>query len=206
MENFEPDFSKILGKEFYLEPPAEVAKNLLGKILVKKINGKILAGIIVETEAYLSHGDESSHSYCGITARNAPMFEAGGTIYVYTIYGIHLCVNIVTEGLGTGSAVLLRAVEPISGIEQMKISRKTENIFSLCNGPAKLTQSFGFNIEDNFKTVFNRNLFVQESLNISENMIVTSKRIGISKSANLFLRFHINRSPFISIKNNSKYL
>lgn len=207
LNNFIPDFSLSLTKKFYLRKTEKVAKDLLGKIIVKNIEDNIiLAGKIVETEAYLSQNDSASHSANGITKRNEAMFDEGGIIYVYKIYGIHHCINVVTEQDSIGSAVLIRAVEPLMGIEKMKKLRGTENIYNLCNGPAKLAQAFDFNIKDNSSSLFNSKLFIQQYENIGKSLIITSRRVGINKSFELHLRFFINDNKFLSVKNNSKYL
>ena len=163
MNVFKPDFSKALKKDFYIRDTETVARELVGKVIVKKLNtGEILAGMINETEAYLANDDLASHSATGKSQRNAPMFEDGGIIYVYKIYGIHHCLNIVTEKTGVGSAVLIRAIEPLLGIEKMKEFRNTDNINKLCLGPGNVAKAFTFSREDNFKDLFQRNLFVQE--------------------------------------------
>ncbi|MGA2296151.1 MAG: DNA-3-methyladenine glycosylase [FCB group bacterium] len=205
--NFIPDFSQSLPKEFFLQKTEKVAKELLGKVIVKKIDNKIiLAGKIVETEAYLSKNDLASHSAPGKTKRNAAMFSVGGILYVYKIYGIHHCINIVTEPESIGSAVLIRAIEPLLGIDTMKELRGNDNIYNLCSGPAKLAQAFDFKIKDNSSSLLTPKLFIQRYENIPQNLIVTSRRVGIVKSFELPLRFFINDSKFLSVKNNSKYL
>lgn len=192
----------LINLNFFNRSPETVAKELLGKYFVKLDNGLGISAKIVETEAYLSKGDLSSHSASGPTKRNLAMFEKAGTIYVYKIYGIHFCLNFVTEMEGIGSAVLIRAAEPVSGIEIMK---KNRNIFDdklLCKGPANLTKSFGINTEDNRKILNMENLFIYEGREESQFNIKTSKRIGISKSADLLLRFYIEGSKYVSGKKN----
>jgi len=130
---------KPLPADFYLNNTVEVARQLLGKTIVRNYGKKILAGKIVETEAYIDKIDPASHSHPGITKRNKPMFEKGGIAYIYFIYGNYYCFNIVTERKGKGCAVLIRAAEPIEGIEYMKKNRgKTKSVYELTNGPAKL--------------------------------------------------------------------
>ena len=207
LSNFIPNFSLSLTKEFYLQKTENVAKELLGKVIVKKINKKIIfAGKIVETEAYLSNNDLASHSAHRKTKRNSAMFSEGGILYVYKIYGIHHCINVVTESESVGSAVLIRAVEPLMGIDTMKNLRGNENIYNLCNGPAKLAQAFDFKLKDNSSSLFTPKLYIQSYENIAQSHIITSRRVGIIKSFELPLRFFINDSKFLSIKNNSKYL
>ncbi len=191
MSVFIPDFKKALNKNFYKRDTETVARDLIGKILIRKLgNGDTLTARIIETEAYLSEGDLASHSANGKSKRNAAMFEEGGIIYIYKIYGIHHCVNIVTGTAGKGCAVLLRGLEPLSGIETMLRLRETNQIKSLCKGPGNVAKAFGFKPEDNFKSIIGENLFVQETENNIPEIICT-KRIGITKSPEHLLRFII---------------
>ena len=200
-QNFILDFNQSLKQEFYLQSAELVAKNLIGKVLIKKINNKeFLAAKIVETEAYLATGDESCHTYKGMNSRNKSMYEIGGTLYVYKIFGLHYCINIVTENKGTGSAVLIRAVEPIIGLEIMQINRKVEDIIRLCKGPGSLTQAYQFDLNDNFKSVLTENLFIQDYHNYKDEEIKITTRIGITKSADLPLRFYLKSSKYVSGK------
>jgi DNA-3-methyladenine glycosylase len=198
---FEPNFEKRLTKEFFIRNTADVARELLGKCLIKKTNyNNYIAAAIVETEAYLSENDLSSHSAPGLTKRNSAMFEEGGIIYIYKIYGIHHCINIVTEKSGTGAAVLLRAAMPIIGIDTFQKNRGVKDIHNLCKGPGNLTKAFGFNSDDNFKTLNTEELFIQELIEVKPEDIVQTTRIGIIKSADLQLRFYIKDNEFVSRK------
>lgn len=190
--NFYPDFSRHLNQDFFLRETSVVANDLIGKVLVKQHkDGNDMAGIITETEAYLSENDMSSHSFPGLTKRNAAMFETGGILYVYKIYGIHLCINIVTEIKGKGCAVLMRAVKPILGIDKMKEYRNSPKVETLTKGPGNLTKAFNFSIEDNFKSVCTKELFIQDAQIIKPEHIKTTERIGITKSKELMLRYVI---------------
>lgn len=191
-EEFQPDLKKALQKEFYLQKPEIVARQLLGKILVRKINEHFLSAIISETEAYLGSGDLSSHSAVGLTQRNSPMFEEGGILYVYKIYGIHHCINVVTETKGIGSAVLIRAAIPLTGVELMKSFRNIQEEGKLCSGPGNLAKAFGFSRDDNFKSFISHDLFIMNANLNRQFKIKTTKRIGIKKSAELMLRFLID--------------
>lgn len=187
---FIPNFSLALNQDCFLRNPEIVARELIGKALVKiESNGEVFAGMITETEAYLSEGDLSSHSACGLTKRNAPMFADGGILYVYKIYGVHHCINFVTESQDIGSAVLIRAIEPLSGIEIMKERREIDKINKLCNGPGNIAKAFNLTQDDNYKSLYTETLFVQEYLNIPDEKIAITARIGISKSKDLPLRF-----------------
>lgn len=192
-------FGNNLDTQFYLQSPEIVARELIGKILIKTIgDGKYLAGRIIETEAYLSHGDLSSHSAPGKTKRNAAMFSRGGTLYVYQIYGIHHCINVVTENEGTGSAVLIRALEPLEGIEQMRVYRNNAPFDKLCKGPANLTKAFNLSIDDNFIDLTDSFLSIAGNNENYDDEIKTSKRIGITKSSELLLRFYLKNTKLVS--------
>jgi len=195
------DFKNHLQKDFFLQKTEDVAKNLLGKLLVKlEVNGEILAGEIVETEAYLSSNDFSSHSAPGKTKRNSPMFGEGGILYVYKIYGIHHCINFVTEMEGLGAAVLIRALKPILGIDFMKRQRNNPGDKNLCRGPANLAKALSFTTNDNNRLLTEPSLFIQDNENIEEENITITKRIGITKSADLHLRYYISDSEYVSGK------
>ncbi|MCX8055042.1 MAG: DNA-3-methyladenine glycosylase [Ignavibacteria bacterium] len=180
---------KLVESEKFLENTEYVAQFLLGKLLIVDSNGCLLGGRISETEAYLAKDDEASHSFRGKTQRNAAMFANGGTIYVYRSYGVHYCMNIVSESENIGAAVLIRSIIPLLGVEIMKFNRKTENLKILCNGPGKLTQALGITIYDNYKIINESNIFLLDD-GCKPDFMAT-KRIGISKSIDLPLRFVI---------------
>jgi DNA-3-methyladenine glycosylase len=196
--------NKKLLKNFYEKETKQVAKELLGKILVRRISNKLLAGIIVETEAYFSKNDEASHSYNGISKRNKTMFKESGFLYVYQIYGIHFCCNVVTGKENVGEAVLIRALEPIENIEIMAHSRFGEAQISksrfrnLTNGPAKLCKAFSISKKDDGINLLDDDIYILNSKTISETNIKTTTRIGITKSEELQLRFFIKNNSFIS--------
>jgi DNA-3-methyladenine glycosylase len=187
------DQSDKLAIEFYLQKPEIVARNLIGKLLVKVVGEHIYTGMISETEVYLAEGDLASHSAGGQTKRNSAMFDTGGILYVYQIYGMHYCANAVTEQSGQGSAVLLRAVQPIIGIEQMHINRNTNKTSLLSDGPAKLCQAFQIGIADNRKSLLSDEIFIAKYHDFTDEMIETTQRIGITKSADLKLRFVLKK-------------
>lgn len=180
----------------------EVAKKLLGHYLISKQNNVNIIGKIVETEAYLEN-DEAAHSFNGKTKRNLAMYAKAGTCYVYISYGLHYCMNIVTTHPDKGEAVLIRALEPISGIKQMQINRSKTNLIDLCSGPGKLTQALGISLKDNNKDLLSRNSQFYLSYNnhlIDETQIVATPRVGISKAKEKPYRFYIRDNKFISRK------
>lgn len=188
-------------KTFYLQNTEKVAKELLGKLFIRQIDGQVLSAEIVETEAYLSTGDLASHSARGKTNRNSSMFEEGGILYIYFIYGNHFCANIVTEEFGKGCAVLIRAGKPVSGIEMMKNNRGINNLHKLCAGPGNFAKSFMINKSSNLKKLYVGSEFgIFRYNDYSDNNIMVSERIGIKKSSDLLLRFYINNSEYLSRK------
>jgi DNA-3-methyladenine glycosylase len=181
-----------LGKKFFNQPTVDLAKALLGKYLVF---GN-LKGMIVETEAYLYKDDPGCHASRGKTIRNAPMFGPAGNTYVYLIYGMYHCLNIVSGKTGEGEAVLLRALEPVEGIPFMQKRRKTKKIENLCNGPGKLTQAFGITRKHNNLSLIDGPLHVFDNKKNYE--IACATRIGISVGKELELRFFIKGNKFVS--------
>lgn len=187
--------NKLLG-DFYNRSPIFVAQDLIGKYLCKVENNDLFVAKISETEAYLSENDQASHSFKGKTNRNKSMFDSAGTLYIYKIYGIHYCMNAVTESENVGSAVLIRAAEPIIGIDKMKALRNTNNLKNLCSGPGKITQAFNFDLNDDGISLLNNYVFISDLGN--QPNISSSTRIGITKSADLMYRFFERDSRFIS--------
>lgn len=177
----------------------KAAPQLLGWTVVSKTPAGVIKLKIVETEAY-HQNDPASHSYKGKTARSAPMFEAGGTIYVYFTYGMHYCMNIVVGPAGRGEAVLFRAGEPLKGIEIMQKNRNTSDIHNLANGPAKLTQALGIKGTSLSGKLLNRsNIYLEEpKIRVKPTDIASSARIGILKNTNQPWRFYIKDSTFVS--------
>lgn len=199
-----------LGRDFFARPTQIVARELIGAILyARRRGGEMLAARIVETEAYLSEGDAASHSFRGKTARNAAMFGEPGTLYVYKIYGVHLCANIVTEEAGRGAAALLRAAEPLQGLAEMRARRNVDDALKLCRGPGNFCRAFGWTLQDNGLSLVaetspedaREELFAVFAPPFSENggvEIAQSPRIGISQAADVPLRFFARGSPFVS--------
>jgi len=166
-----------------------LSKCLLGKVLVSCHEGHITAGMITETEAYL-HDDPSCHAYMNKkTNRNEAMFMKAGTGYVYFIYGMHYCFNVVSGEEGLGEAVLIRSLQPIEGIEIMQQRRNTQNTKQLCNGPGKLCQALGIDISYNKCSLQGDALYILDYIQLSENEIISTPRIGISKGREFLYRF-----------------
>jgi DNA-3-methyladenine glycosylase len=183
---------KPLGQSFFRKTTVDLAKALLGKYLVYGD----LRGKIVETEAYLCRDDPGCHASRGLTPRNAPMFGPAGRTYVYLIYGMYYCLNIVSGKTGEGEAVLIRALEPVQGIEIMQKRRKTKKIEELCNGPGKLTQAFGITKKHNNLSLLDGELRIYD--NREKPDIAYSKRIGLSVGQDKELRFFIKGNKFVS--------
>ncbi len=195
-----------LKREFYIRNLIPVARNLLGKILVKKSGSKIISGKIVEVEAYHGDYDQASHAFKGKTKRNEAMFEEGGHLYVYFTYGAHFCANVVIGKKGKGLAVLIRALEPIEGMGLMirnRYGRKSANDnekLNLTNGPGKLCQAFGINKNHDGIDLTESEIFILDQPKISGRNIGVTKRIGITRSVDLQWRFFIKDNPYVSRK------
>jgi len=187
-----------LPKDFYLRSSIIVAKELLGKILVRKKGRKVYSGIIVETEAYTGRNDPAAHSFSGKTNRNEVMFNEGGACYVYFTYGSHYCVNVVTEAKDIPHAVLLRGIEPIEGIGFMLKNRNTDNQYNLTNGPGKLTKAMEIDFSLNGESLEDDKIFIAEASAKNNLKIIKSKRIGITKNPDKLWRFYLDNNAFVS--------
>lgn len=176
-----------------------MARDLLGKLLVRHYRGGRLVGRIVETEAYCEN-DPASHSYRGKTRRNDVMFREGGHLYVYFTYGMHFCANVVTRGEGIGEAVLIRAVEPVEGIESMLQRRKPggNNRAVLTNGPAKLCEAFAIERKENGTDLVGDEIYLLDSPRLPSLKVVSSARIGIKNGKEKKWRFYIKGSAWVS--------
>jgi len=187
-----------LPTSFYQRDARLVARELIGCRLVTNVDGLRAAGIIVETEAYLAQGDEASHSYRGETDRNRAMFLAGGHAYVYFIYGMHYCFNVVTGDAGSGQAVLIRAIIPTHGIEFMVDRRQKQRrpgtsvvlARDIANGPAKLAVAFGIGPQHNgVDLARSRDVWIEGGEAAPDHDIVITRRIGLNRSVDLLLRW-----------------
>jgi len=185
-------------RSFFLRDPAIVARELIGHGIVRRLNDTWVGGRIVETEAYLSESDPASHSRSGVTPRCKSMFEIGGTLYVYTIHAKY-CMNVVTEIQGRGSAVLIRAIEPLWGIEIMKQNRRYVDLRRLTRGPAMLCQAIGVTTVDDGVDLVSSGTIGLVTLPDRESKLITcGPRIGISRGQEMPLRFFQSGNRFVS--------
>jgi DNA-3-methyladenine glycosylase len=176
-----------------------VARELLGKVLVRQTEETVLSGRIVEAEAYYGVNDPASHSFRGKTPRCALMWERPGLAYVYFTYGMHYLLNAVTEKVDTPGAVLLRALEPLTGVQAMQVNRGREHINELASGPAKLTEALSIRGEFNGHDLTkDAELFITAENAFSGFTIGQRGRIGVSHGADSQLRFYIVENPFVS--------
>ena len=188
-----------LPASFYNRETEIVARELLGQILVHETEEGITSGRIVETEAYLGEHDPACHAAAGYTQRTKWLYGPPGTAYVYFIYGVHWCFNAVTREEGLPSAVLVRALEPIDGIELMRRRRpqaKTDR--DLTNGPGKLCQALGITGENNGLDLFQSPLRVVRGTMLADEDVAISSRIGITKAAGWPLRWHSRSNRYVS--------
>ena len=195
---------------FYQRPTEVVAKDLLGKKLVRTIRNNNnmqfrLAGIIVETEAYGYSDDLASHAYVGPTGRNKIMFGDVGKAYVYFTYGNHFCLNVsARRSKVEAGAILIRGIEPVEGIELMRQFRPVDDIYSLTSGPGKLTQALNITSLLNGIDMTNSESEIYIEFGKRPKRIVTTPRIGITRALEKEWRFVDPSSPFISRKFQSK--
>lgn len=182
---------KVLPRSFYSRNTVNVARDLLGKTLVRKIGSKIISGTITETEAYRYKDDPASHAYRGLTERNQVMFGEVGTAYVYFTYGMHYCVNAVARSkIYDAGAVLIRSIKPDQGINEMIKKRKIDVIANLTNGPAKLTQAMQITKKQYGEDLTKlSNLFITKGMKTGK--ISSSPRIGIKSGLDKLWNFKI---------------
>lgn len=185
----------ILPRSFYNRPAEIVARELLGKVLT---NGET-SGIIVETEAYPGGDDLASHSAAGVTNRTRVIFGPPGHAYVYLCYGMHVCMNIVADAEGTAGCVLIRALQPLAGLDIMHTRRKAaRSARQLASGPAKLTQALDITLNHYGEDLTRGQFVVREPANPQKFEVEVTPRIGITKCEDRPLRFVIRGSEFLS--------
>ncbi len=185
---------RSLPSSFYERPAPDLAVALLGCTLLRRLGEEWVGGIITETEAY-TEDDEASHSFRGLTNRNAAMFQKAGTLYVYRIYGIHFCLNISSGKEGQGEAVLIRSIEPRFGIDRMRELRswpEPKPLRGLCNGPGKLAQAMAIDLSLNGIFLDSSSEIQLESAAPPLTKVQKGPRIGITKNAEQPWRFLIS--------------
>lgn len=191
---------EALPQSFYDRDVSVVACELLGKLAIRRSREGFCIGRIVETEAYLACGDSASHSFRGRTRKNAAMFGPPGFAYVYPIHSRY-CMNAVTQSRGCGSAVLIRALEPLWGIEIMQQRRGTDQLLDLCRGPARLCEALAIDRSlDRWNLTRDARLWIADydSGDAPPFQITTSARIGVTSAQDAPLRFFVDASRFVS--------
>lgn len=204
-----------LARTFYDRPTLDVARDLIGKVLVHKRRGSITSGVIVEVEAYIGESDPACHAAPGPTRRNQPMYGPPGFSYVYLNYGIHYMMNIVTESTGRPAAVLVRALEPLDGVDIMRRRRLREvkgrrkppaaalALDELCRGPGNLTMAMGITLRENWLDLLGDRLFIEER-GIVMAPVEWGPRIGIrvgtDKPWRIYVRGHASVSGLKPVK------
>ena len=203
-----------LPRSFYDRPTLEVARDLIGKVLVHERRGVRTSGAIVEVEAYVGESDPACHAAPGPTARNAPLYGPPGYAYVYLNYGIHSLVNVVTESAGSPAAVLIRALEPRDGLEAMRRRRARAmkgrrqqpasafEAHELCQGPGNLTMAMGITLGDNRADLCGDTLFVEEvnDRGVPAGRLAWGPRIGIRVGTDRLWRAYLEGHPSVSAR------
>ena len=189
--------ARKLSRSFYARSALKVAPDLLGKVLCHVSGGVLTTGRIVEVEAYLGTADPASHAWRGPTERNRAMFGPPGHVYVYFTYGNHFCMNVVTGREGVASAVLIRALEPLEGIDLMRRRRGREALGDLTSGPGKLAQALGIDRAAYGLDLTQAPLWIEDDRLYPPEWLATP-RIGISAAIELPYRFVVAGSPFVS--------
>ena len=194
---------KLANSFFIRSDVTRIARQLLGKVLVTRIDGQLAHGIIVETEAY-SYKEKGSHAFKGMTKRNEVMFEGGGRAYVYLCYGVHEMFNVVTNKKGKADAILIRALEPLSGIERMMDRMNTHVMARITSGPGKLTRAMGIDRKLNGESLEMNKIWIEDrGAKIKPMDIISGPRIGIDYAGDDALlpwRFTIRGNKWVSKK------
>jgi DNA-3-methyladenine glycosylase len=195
----------VLRREFYARPTLDVARDLIGKVLVHETAAGPAAGTIVEVEAYIGESDPACHAAPGPTIRNAPLYGPPGIAYVYLNYGVHYLVNAVTEPEGSPAAVLIRALEPVEGEDLMRRRRSRGNgrtgasfqAWELCRGPGNLTRALGITVKQNCRDLTESSLRIEDR-GLPARDLAWSRRIGINVGVELEWRVYATDSPAVS--------
>lgn len=195
---------KRLSRSFFKRPTLIVARDLLGKYLVVKRGSTVVSGMIVETEAYVGKDDLACHASKGRTPRTETLYAHAGTVYVYLIYGMYHCLNIVTESKDFPSAVLLRAVQPVDGIALMEKRRKTKQATALASGPGKICQAFEITKRMNGETISGDELWIEDrGVSVRDDDIAAVPRVGVDYAGackEYPWRLYIKNNAYISRK------
>lgn len=189
---------RIIPRSFYDRDTETVAREMLGAVLECRTAAGIASGMIVETEAYVGEHDPACHAAAGRTRRTEPLYGRPGLAYVYFIYGVHWCFNAVTREEGHGSAVLVRALDPLQGLDLMRGRRGTVKDAQLTNGPGKLCQALGIDAAMNGLRLDRRPLRILAGDNVGDGDVEVTARIGITKAAEWPLRYLIRGNPNVS--------
>jgi len=189
--------SRKLLRSFYNRPTLDVAQNLLGKLIVWDCSRGRLAARIVEVEAYVGEDDPACHAAVGPTARNQVMYGRPGFSYVYFIYGMYHCFNIVTERKGFPAAVLLRAAEPVEGLEVMRQNSPRSRTATILSGPGKFCRAFGLTVKHSGVDLTGDLIYLCDAP-ASESDVVVTRRVGINKGVDLPYRFFLDGSSAVS--------
>ncbi|MEX2154089.1 MAG: DNA-3-methyladenine glycosylase [Gemmatimonadaceae bacterium] len=188
-----------LPRSFYARDTEIVARELLGCVLECHTQDGVASGRIVETEAYLGEHDLACHAAAGRTRRTEPLYGPPGISYVYFIYGVHWCFNAVTREAGLPSAVLVRAIEPVEGIDLMRARRPTaRKNADLTNGPGKLCAALGIDVRHNALPLKRPPVLIRAGTGVTDREVVVTPRIGIRESVDWPLRWVIGDNPFVS--------
>lgn len=196
--------AQAIPRSFFARPTCTVARELLGCLLVRQLNGTRLSGTIVEAEAYIGERDLACHARAGKTSRTEVMYGAAGFAYVYFTYGMHWMLNVVTEQEGFPAAVLIRAIEPVEGIDQMRKLRGGKEERLLCSGPARLTQALAIARNENGLDLCQpqSGIWIEPGEPLARNQITTSTRIGLGQTPEPWLskpwRYLVKGNPFVS--------
>jgi len=194
----------ILPVSFYSRPTLKVLEDLIGKVLVRKSEEGLFSGVIVEAEAYIGEDDPASYAFTGRTKRSEIMYGPPGRAFVHFTYGMHHMLNLVTEREEFPAAILIRALESREGISLMKKRRKTEELFNLCSGPAKICQALGIDRSHNGVSLSSSRspLFIKEGeiRDKRKEELIWKSRIGIQEGKERLWRAYLKGSPFISVE------
>lgn len=188
-----------LRRAFYARDPVTLARDLIGRVLFYRSPEGLIAGRIVETEAYTGAGDPASHAYRGLTTRNAVMFGPAGYAYIYFTYGMHYCLNVVAGRKGAAGAVLLRSLEPLHGLAVMRRHGVTGGDERLCSGPGKICKAFGLTLQHNGLDLTRGPLGIAAAGSVSDRQVTVGQRIGITRAADLPYRFARADSRSVSV-------